>query len=98
MTNNILKTLEEYTQMNPQEVLTVRAKEENHEVEIMIFKGFSSCLTGKTEFDPDLPILSASAEIISIDRLQSPYSPQNPQYIQQNLTWQEFQAKILIDQ
>ena len=97
MTNNILKKLEEYTQLNPQEVLTVTAKEGNNEVEIMIFKGFSSCLTGKTEFDPDLPILSASAQIISIDRLQSPYNPQNPQYIQQNLTWQEFQAKSKFD-
>ncbi len=90
MNINPLLQLEQYTEQNPQEVLLVKAIEADEEKEIMIFKGFSSCLTGATEFNPDLPVLSASAKIISIDRLQSPYNPTNPKYLQQNLTWQEF--------
>ena len=95
MTNNIIQKLEQYTQQHPQEILIIQAKEGSNEIEVMIFKGFSSCLSGATEFDPDLPVLSSSAEIISIDRLQIPYNPENPQYIEQNLTWQEFKSQRL---
>lgn len=90
-----IQILEQYTQENPQEVLIIQGKEGNKVIEIMIFKGFSSCLSGATEFNPDLPILSSCAEIIAIDRLYSPYNPQNPQYIARNLTWQEFQSQLL---
>lgn len=85
-----IQVLETYSQQNPQEVLIVTAKDNNEEVEIMIFKGFSSNLSGSTAFDPDLPILSPNAQIIKLDRAYSPYNPHNPQYIQQGLTSFEF--------
>jgi hypothetical protein len=47
-----------------------------------------------TEFDPDVPVLPEDAVILAIDRLKSPYIPDNPQYIQQNLTWDEIQAHL----
>ncbi len=78
MNSNPLAKLEQYSQQHPEEVLLVKAIEAGEEKEIMIFKGFSSCLTGATEFNPDLPVLSTSAEIINIDRLESPYNPTNP--------------------
>ena len=89
-----IQDLEKYTQNRPQEVLVVKAKEGDNLIEIIIFKGFSSSLTGATAFDPDLPILSDRGEIISLDRLVSPYNPSNPQYIQANITVTEF-AQLL---
>lgn len=88
--DNILAPLEEYTEKNPQEVLIVHGQENGEEVEIMIFRGFSSCLTGATEFDADLPILSSHAQIIAIDRIQAPFTPAHPQYIQQNISLSDF--------
>lgn len=85
-----IQQLEKYTQTHPEEVLAVQAKEGEEIIDIIIFKGFSSSLTGATAFDPDLPILSAQGEILRIDRLVSPYNPNNPQYIQKNLTATEF--------
>ena len=81
-----IQQLEKYTEIHPQEVLAVTAKEGDIELEIIIFKGFSSSLTGSTAFDPDLPILSEQGEILNINRLVSPYNPNNPQYIQRNIT------------
>lgn len=85
-----IQVLETYSQQNPQEVLIVTAKDDDEEVEIMIFKGFSSNLSGSTAFDPDLPILPPNAQIIKLDRAYSPYNPSNPQYIQRDLTPAEF--------
>ncbi|HEY9838170.1 MAG TPA: hypothetical protein V6D27_14870 [Vampirovibrionales bacterium] len=88
--------LEKYTQKRPQEVLIVTAEIEQELDEITIFKGFSSSLTRPTPFDPDVPILPDSSKIIKIDRLKSPLNPQNPNYIEQGLTWQTIQP--LLDQ
>ena len=85
-----IQQLEKYTETHPQEVLLVKAKEGDELIELMIFKGFSSSLTGATAFDPDLPILSAQGEILTIDCLVSPYNPSNPQYIKKNITVTEF--------
>ena len=89
-----IQQLEKYSETHPQEVLVVQAKEGDEEIEIIIFRGFSSSLTGATAFDPDLSILSKQGEIVSIDRLRSPYEPSNPQYIQSNLSSAEF-AQLL---
>ena len=89
-----IENLEKYTEKHPQEVLAVKAKEGDELIEIIIFKGFSSNLTGATAFDPDSPILSDQGQIISIDRLVSPYNPINPQYIQADITVREF-AQLL---
>lgn len=93
--NNLLFRIEEYSKENPQLVLLIKGEENGQNVEIMTFRGFSSCLTGATEYDPDLPVLSSSGIILSVDLLQAPYNPANPQYIQQNLTPAQFEANFL---
>lgn len=85
--------LEKYSENHPREVLIVHAMDNQEEIEIMIFKGFSSNLTGFTAFDPDTPILSEGGQIISCDRLLSPYNPNNPQYIEQNITPEELMSR-----
>lgn len=81
------KLLEQYTKTHPQEVLLVRVEIEGEADEILIFKGFSSSVMRPTAYDPDVPVLPETAKILGIDRLRSPYIPDDPQYIQQNISW-----------
>jgi hypothetical protein len=89
-----MNRLEQYTIKKPNEVLIVKALIDNQEDEIIIFKGFSSSLMGKTEFDPDIPVLPDDAVIVQIDRLKGPYNPNNPQYIEKELTWEQMQTLL----
>ncbi|MBD2462444.1 hypothetical protein H6G89_15460 [Oscillatoria sp. FACHB-1407] len=78
--------LEQYTIKRPQEVLLVTVEIDGELDQILIFKGFSSSLIRPTAYDPDVPMLSDDAHIVAIDRLQAPYLPDNPHYLQQGLT------------
>ncbi len=86
--------LEQYTLKRPTEVLLVSAEIEGQLDEIAIFKGFSSSLMNPTAFDPDVPILPESVKILSIDRLQSPYNPNDPRYIEKGISWENFQQVL----
>lgn len=95
MRSSIAKRLEQYTAKRSQEVLLVTVEIADEQDKIAIFKGFSSSLMRPTAFDPDVPVLSDRAKIISIDRVASPYDPQSPRYIQQGLTWETIQPLLL---
>jgi hypothetical protein len=95
MTNSIGKRLEQYTNKRPQEVLLVTVEIANEQDEIAIFRGFSSSLMRPTAFDPDVPVLPDEANILSIDRVASPYNPEAPRYIQQGLSWEAMEALLL---
>ncbi|MDX1373621.1 MAG: hypothetical protein R3321_14205 [Nitrososphaeraceae archaeon] len=86
--------LEQYSQQHPDEVLLVTINQDSDIDQIMIYKGFSSSLMRPTEFNPDLPIVPKNAEIVSIDRLKSPYNPADPVYIEKELTWQAMQSYL----
>jgi hypothetical protein len=88
---NIAQKLEEYTLKKLNEVLLIEAEIEGEKDQIIIFKGFSSSLMRPTSFDPDIPVLPATAKIIKIDRLIAPYNPDQPNYIQQGLTWKDME-------
>jgi hypothetical protein len=91
MSINQGQQLEIYSSNHPQEVLLVKLKINDELDEVMIFKGFSSSLMRSTAFDPDVPVISDRAEILTIDRLAAPYKPNQPNYLQQGITWKEFQ-------
>jgi len=93
--NSIGKRLEQYTAKRPHEVLLVNVEISGEQDQIAIFKGFSSSLMHPTAFDPDVPVLSDEAKIISIDRVASPYNPDAPRYLQQGLSWETMQALLL---
>lgn len=95
MNNSVGKRLEQYTRVRSQEVLLVNIEIAGELDQIAIFKGFSSSLMRPTAFDPDVPVLSDQAKIITIDRVASPYNPQSPRYIQQGLTWDTIQPLLL---
>lgn len=86
------RRLEQYTLKRPQEVLLISAEIEGEADEILVFKGFSSSLMRSTAFNPDIPVLPETAKIVECDRLNSPYNPDNPQYIQQGLSLDSLEA------
>ncbi|MCC5897648.1 MAG: hypothetical protein EA395_03275 [Phormidium sp. GEM2.Bin31] len=86
--------LEQYTMKRPAEVLRVLASWDDETDEIIIFKGFSSSLMRPTASDPDVPIVPESARLEQIDRLHSPYLPDQPRYIEQGLTWEMMQSHL----
>ncbi|MGF1488258.1 MAG: hypothetical protein ACFBSE_14325 [Prochloraceae cyanobacterium] len=94
MNNSIANRLEQYTIKRPEEVLLVTAEIDGETDEIAIFKGFSSSLMRPTAFDPDIPVIPETAKIIQIDRLKSPYNPEDPQYIQQGISWEIMESLL----
>ena len=94
MADSIARRLEQYTVKRSHEVLIVKAQIDGEFDEIAIFKGFSSSLTRSTASDPEVPVLPRSAKIVSVDRLQSPYNPNNPRYLQQGLSWETMQSLL----
>ncbi|QDZ39953.1 hypothetical protein FRE64_08355 [Euhalothece natronophila Z-M001] len=88
------KRLEQYTLRYPQEVLLLDVELEGEADQILIFKGFSSSLMNPTAYDPDVPVLAEEAKILSIDRASSPYNPDNPQYIEQNISWDTMENRL----
>ena len=95
MAISIEKQLEQYTLQNPQEVLLARVEIDGELDEILIFRGFSSSLMRPTAFDPDVAVLPEDAVIIAIDRLSGPYQPENPQYLERQISWEEFSQRLI---
>ena len=50
-----------------------------------------------TAADPSEPVLPASAIIESVDRMKAPYNPDNPVYIEENIAWADFAARLAAD-
>ncbi len=87
--------LEQYSAKHPQEVLLLEALIDGELDQVMIFKGFSSSLIRATAYDPDIPVLPEGAKILTVDRLQAPYNPNQPCYLQQALSWENFEPLLI---
>ena len=86
--------LEEYTLRFPKEVLMVSASVNGEEDYVVVYRGFSSSLTNPTASNPEIPVLSEAAVIESVDRLKEPYTPNTPQYLEQDIPWQNFSDRL----
>ncbi|CAL0318585.1 unnamed protein product [Lupinus luteus] len=93
--NEEITKLEFYTQSTRGEALLVHALVDHEEVDVLIFKGFSSCLSYSTSPDPTRSIIPARAVIKSIDRIKGPFNPTNIEYLQKGVTWEEFKTNLL---
>ncbi|XP_062150188.1 uncharacterized protein LOC133858736 [Alnus glutinosa] len=93
--NEEIAMLEFYSQSAKGEALIVDAVVDEEEVQVLIFKGFSSSLSYRTSPDPSRSILPARAVIKSIDRIKGPFDPSNIEYIQKGLTWEAFKTSLL---
>lgn len=89
-----IQRLEQYTLRFTEEVLLVNAVVDGEDDVVVVFRGFSSSLVRPTAFDPEVPMLPADAVIETIDRLRGPYTPDNPQYLEQEIPWQTFSDRL----
>ena len=77
----LLSALEALSRDRPDRVLrlsgTVQSAEGAQEaLEVLIFRGFSSCTTHPTDFDPDRTVLPDGATIETAELLRGPLNPQ----------------------
>ncbi|KAJ6429926.1 hypothetical protein OIU84_021356 [Salix udensis] len=86
--------LESYSQSAIGEALLVHAIVDEQEVEVLIFKGFSSCLSYGTSPDPSRSVLPARAVIKSLDRINGPFDPSNIVYLEKDITWEAFKSRL----
>ncbi|XP_057445535.1 uncharacterized protein LOC130737722 [Lotus japonicus] len=93
--NEEIAQLEFYSQSARGEAILVHALVDQEEVDVLIFKGFSSCLSYSTSPDPTRSILPARAVIMSIDRIKGPFDPANIVYLQKDVPWEEFKTNLL---
>lgn len=94
MAISIEKQLEQYTLQYPKEVLLIAAEVNGESDKILIFRGFSSSLMRPTAADPDVPVLPDDAVITGIDRLSGPYRPEQPSYLERQISWAEFSQRL----
>ncbi|XP_057532147.1 uncharacterized protein LOC130810190 [Amaranthus tricolor] len=92
--NEEIGLLEMYSQSSRDEALLVTAILDDQLVEIVIFKGFSSCLNYQTSSDPTKSVVPQRARIKTIDRIKGPLNPTNIEYIEKGLTWETFLSRI----
>ncbi|KFK33399.1 hypothetical protein AALP_AA5G007800 [Arabis alpina] len=93
--NEEIAMLEIYSQTCREEALIVTAIVDEEEVEVLVFKGVSSCLSGETAVDPARSVLPERALITKIDRVKGPFNPSQIIYIQKGLSFQEFNKTII---
>ncbi|KAM1520588.1 hypothetical protein ACFX10_010946 [Malus domestica] len=93
--NKEIAVLELYSQSVRGEALIVHALVDDQDVEVLIFKGFSSSLSYGTSPDPSKSILPERAVIKAIDRVKGPFDPSNIEYLQKGLTWEAFKSTTL---
>ncbi|KAL0372763.1 UNVERIFIED_CONTAM: hypothetical protein Scaly_0957900 [Sesamum calycinum] len=92
--NEEIAMLEMYTQSMKDEILLVQTLVDGEQVEVLIFKGFSSCLSYKTSSDPSRSVVPGKAVIKSIDRVKGPFDPSNIHYIEKGLTFEAFKTRF----
>ena len=79
--DSLLPALEALSRDRPDRVLRLRgavkfAKGAEEALEVLIFRGFSSCTTHPTDFDPDRTVLPDGAVIQTAELLRGPLNPQ----------------------
>ncbi|KAK1288295.1 hypothetical protein QJS10_CPB19g01492 [Acorus calamus] len=92
--NSEIAALESYTESARERALLVRATVDGHEAQVLVFKGFSSSLSGRTSYDPSRSVLPGRAIIKSIDVIRGPFDPSNIEYLEKDLTWEAFQSRL----
>ena len=82
----LLPALEAISRDRPDRVLRLRgvvrsAVDVDEALEVLIFRGFSSCTTHPTEFDPDQSVLPEGAVLETAELLRGPLNPQREELL-----------------
>ncbi|RWW18395.1 hypothetical protein GW17_00017620 [Ensete ventricosum] len=89
-----ISLMEAYSEAVGDVALVVRATVDGEEETVLVFKGFSSCLSSRTSYDPSKSVLPARAVIERIDVVRGPFDPSNVEYLEKDLTWEAFKTRL----
>ncbi|XP_065016267.1 uncharacterized protein LOC135643357 [Musa acuminata AAA Group] len=92
--NSEISLMEAYSEAVRDVALVVRATVDGEEETVLVFKGFSSCLSSRTSYDPSKSVLPARAVIECIDVVRGPFDPSNVEYLEKDLTWEAFKTRL----
>ncbi|CAN1162985.1 hypothetical protein LINPERPRIM_LOCUS32410 [Linum perenne] len=92
--NKEIALLELYTQTCRGEALIVHAFVDDNPVEVLIFRGFSSCLNYGTAADPTKSVIPARSVMKSVDRIEGPFDPSNIHYLEKEISWDSFKSRL----
>ena len=84
--DSLLPALEAISRDRPDRVLRLRgmvpsAEGAEEALEVLIFRGFSSCTTHPTDFDPDQSVLPEGAALETAELLRGPLNPQQEELL-----------------
>ncbi|KAM3294496.1 hypothetical protein ACQJBY_037414 [Aegilops geniculata] len=92
--NEEMARLEAYSEGARDLALLVTAAVDGDLESVLVFKGFSSSLSGRTAPDPAMSVLPERAVIQSVDVVKGPFDPGNIEYLEKDLPWEEFKSRL----
>ncbi|CAN6281670.1 unnamed protein product [Urochloa humidicola] len=92
--NEDVARMERYTEDARDQALLVKARVDDEVELVLVFKGFSSSLSGGTAADPSRSILPERAIIQSVDVVKGPFDPNNIEYLEKGLQWDDFKSRL----
>ncbi|XP_006651746.1 uncharacterized protein LOC102714820 [Oryza brachyantha] len=92
--NEEMAELERYSEGARDQALLVKAMVDDEVEVVLVFKGFSSRLSGRTAPDPAMSVLPERAIIQSVDVVKGPFDPTNIEYVEKDLPWDDFKSRL----
>uniref|UniRef100_A0A0E0KI75 DUF7734 domain-containing protein n=1 Tax=Oryza punctata TaxID=4537 RepID=A0A0E0KI75_ORYPU len=92
--NEEMARLERYSEGARDQALLVKARVDDEVEVVLVFKGFSSRLSGRTAADPAMSVLPERAIIQSVDVVRGPFDPNNIEYLEKDLPWDDFKSRL----
>ncbi|KAL5219145.1 hypothetical protein ABZP36_019829 [Zizania latifolia] len=92
--NEEMARLERYSEVARDQALLVKATVDDELEVVLVFKGFSSRLSGRTAADPAMSVLPERAIIQTVDVVRGPFDPNNIEYLEKNLPWEDFKSRL----
>lgn len=92
--NEDVARMERYTEDARDQALLVKARVDDELEVVLVFKGFSSSLSGGTAADPARSVLPERAIIQSVDVVKGPFDPNNIEYLEKGVEWGEFKSRL----
>jgi len=80
VSSDLLRALEAISRDRPDRVVRLRGTVmlpggSRDSLEVMLYRGFSSCTTHPTQYDPDQSVLPAGSDLETAELLQGPLNP-----------------------
>uniref|UniRef100_A0A0D3FN79 DUF7734 domain-containing protein n=2 Tax=Oryza TaxID=4527 RepID=A0A0D3FN79_9ORYZ len=92
--NEEMARLERYSEGARDQALLVKARVDDEVEVVLVFKGFSSRLSGRTAADPAMSVLPERAIIQTVDVVRGPFDPTNIEYLEKDLQWDDFKSRL----